>query len=115
MKGAVRRVFSRSELRRQVIEKYSIEHHDESRPRVTKWVYCEECGLIFPRYLAEVDHLEPVVPLDKNLEDMTWTELVDAVWCDINNLRVVDKDCHKAKSKIERLERKRIKNEKTRS
>jgi 5-methylcytosine-specific restriction endonuclease McrA len=108
LKGAIRRVFSRSKLRRQVIEAAEVKHTDPLRPRVTKWVFCAECGEIFPRYLAEVDHINPVIKPTERLEDLTWSELVDRIWCNFTNLRVVDKDCHRLKTKNENKLRKQL-------
>lgn len=108
LKGAIRRVFSRSDLRKEVIAKSRIEWSDPSRPRVTKWSRCSSCGQPTATYQMEIDHVQPLVPLDKKLEDMTWNEVVDRTWCDILNLQPVCKPCHKAKSKIENAERRRI-------
>ena len=55
---------------------------------------------------------EKQVIVSKTLEDMSWDELVDRLWCDIDNLTVLDKDCHKAKSKEENVERKILKKSK---
>lgn len=109
VKGALRRVFSRSELRKEVIEEATIKHHDPERPRVTKWVFCNECGLIFPKYLAQVDHVTPLIPLEQTLEELTWDEVIDRLWCDKSNLAVVDKDCHSIKSKEENKKRREFK------
>lgn len=111
LKGAARRVFSRSDLRKAVIEAYTIDNNDPERPRVTKWAWCADCGLIFPRYLAEVDHITPVIPLTTSLENMSFDTLIDNIWCENNNLQVVDKDCHRAKTKAENAERRRLKKE----
>lgn len=108
MKGSMRRVFARSELRKAALDRNAIEHSDPKRPRVTKWVWCDCCGEVFPRYLAQVDHREPLVPLDKTLEDMTWDEVVDRLWCSIDNLSILSLQHHKIKSKLERVERKRL-------
>ena len=109
LKGAMRRLFSRSDLRRSVIDKALIEHFDITRPRVTKWVFCNECGIIFPKYLAQVDHVLPIIKITSSLEEMTWDEVVDAIWCDESNLKVVDKECHKAKTKEENAARRAYK------
>lgn len=112
IKGALRRVFSRSELRRLVLSRAIIPNmYDSDRPRVTKWALCEECRQFEPAYLMQVDHIIPVVPLDKSLDDMTWDEVVNNLWCNIDNLSVKCKKCHKEKSKIENAERRRIKKE----
>lgn len=110
VKGALRRVFSRSELRREILAKAIIPNmHDPERPRVTKWAMCEECRQFEPAYLMQVDHILPVIPLDKSLDDMTWDEVIDNLWCNPANLSVKCKKCHKAKSKEENAERRRIK------
>lgn len=109
IKGAIRRIFSRSELRAKIILKHTIEHSDPNRPRVTKWGWCAECGIIEARYLLEVDHMLPVVPLNKSLEEMNWDELVDRVWCEESSLQACCKSCHKAKSKAENSERRKLK------
>lgn len=110
IKGALRRCFSRSELRKEALESATIPHTDPNRPRVTKWGVCQECGEIVPRYLMEVDHHDPVVPLDTAFEDITtWDEVVDRMWCHIKNLRPLCEGCHDRKSKAENQTRRAIK------
>jgi 5-methylcytosine-specific restriction endonuclease McrA len=106
VKGAMRRIFSRSELRRKVLQKNSIEHHDENRPRVKKWSWCQNCGQVFPQYLAQVDHREPLVPIGTRLEDMSWDTVVERLWCSESNLQVLCVQCHDEKSSVERKLRK---------
>jgi hypothetical protein len=101
VKGALRRVFFRSELRRKILVKYAVEHQDPKRPRVTAWVYCGVCGVVFPRYLANIDHIRPLIPVGVSLEDMEPTALVEGLWCDEENLQCIDIPCHKVKSKVE--------------
>lgn len=108
IKGAIRRVFSRSELRKQALELSRIDYTNPDRPRVTKWSRCTICKEPTPTYQIEIDHVVPLVPLDKKLEEMSWDEVVDRAWCDILNLKPVCKPCHKAKSKLENAERRRI-------
>lgn len=111
VKGALRRVFSRSELRKQALASNDVTHSDPTRPRVTKWSYCSTCGTIEPRYLMQIDHEQPLVPIDKSLEDMSWDEVVERTWCDLDNLKPVCKPCHKEKTKVENKERRRLKKE----
>ena len=113
LKGAIRRVFSRSELRRAVIAKSVIEHKDPSRSRVTKWSRCALCGNPVASYQAEVDHISPLIPLDSSFEAMSLDEVVDRTWCPEYNLNVVCRPCHRAKSKQEMKERRRLKNERS--
>lgn len=113
IKGALRRVFSRSELRRQAIEKSLVkDYQDPSRKRVTRWGKCASCGKLEPAYLLEIDHVEPLVPLGQSLEDMDWNTVVDRLWCDERNLQALCDPCHNTKSGSERKERARLKKEK---
>lgn len=107
IKGALRRVFSRSELRSLAITLTRVQHEDPSRPRVKKWSYCGLCGVVTPTYLMEVDHVFSVIPVDRTLADMSCDELVDRIWCDPANLMPVCKPCHKEKSRLENKERRR--------
>ncbi len=111
VKGAIRRVFSRSELRKLVMEQSKITYTDPNRPRVKKWSKCPECKQLTPTYLMEVDHILPVVGLSEKLEDLSWDTLIDRVWCSIDNLKAICKVCHKIKSKAEQKERRRLKKE----
>jgi hypothetical protein len=111
LKGAIRRVFSRSELRRTALNRVKIEHSDPARPRVKTWYYCEHCGELFPQYLLNIDHVDPIVPVFTTLDRMTWDQVVDRIWCEIHNLQVLDLTCHKRKSKMESEERKKFKKE----
>lgn len=106
VKGAIRRVFSRSELRRNCIEASVVPgYSEESRPRVKKWSRCPLCNRFIPKYLMDGDHIEPVVPVKSSLDEMTWSQVVNRVWCDVNNLIAICKDCHKLKTSKERKER----------
>ena len=112
IKGAIRRVFSRSELRRKAIEQALVKDYaDPKRPRVTKWGRCSECKEMTPLYKMQVDHKEPVIPLGSSLEEMSWDQVVDNVWCDERNLQPLCETCHKAKSKGEMVERRKLKKE----
>lgn len=111
VKGAIRRVFSRSMLRREALQKSLIDHYDPDRKRVTKWSLCPICQKPKPTYTMEVDHVVPIIALDESLETISWDTLIDRVWCDVSNLKAVCKECHKAKTKIENAERRRRKKE----
>lgn len=101
LKGAIRRVFSRSDLRRAVLEACRTDYMDSKRPRVKKWGICNTCKQHEPLYLMQVDHIDPIVPVEKTLEQMSWDTVVDRVWCDKNNLQCVCKECHHTKTKEE--------------
>jgi 5-methylcytosine-specific restriction endonuclease McrA len=112
IKGGLRRVFSRSELRRSVLNSAKIDHWDGSRPRVRTWYKCELCGHRDNANNVQVDHIEPVVPLDRSLQNLDWEELINRLWCDPSNLQILCLTCHKEKSKIENKERRKLKKEK---
>lgn len=101
----MRRVFSRSELRKQALAKHDIQFTDINRPRVTKWSFCGECGTITPKYQMQVDHIVPIVSLTETLEDLSWDEVVSRLWCNLDNLMPLCKECHKTKTKLENKQR----------
>jgi 5-methylcytosine-specific restriction endonuclease McrA len=112
IKGALRRVFSRSELRRSALAKCVVPgYSDPERKRVTKWGRCTSCNKMEPAYKMQVDHISPVIRLGEALEDLTWDELIDRLWCIEDNLAPMCVPCHKAKSKAEQKERRRLKKE----
>jgi len=110
LKGAIRRIFSRSELRRRALDASVVKDYgDPNRKRVTRWSKCPDCAKMTPSYLMEVDHIEPIIPPGMTLEDMSWDQVIDGVWCDERNLRAVCKECHKLKTKLENKERRKLK------
>lgn len=110
IKGALRRVFSRSELRRRAVDAALVkDYSDPSRKRVTRWGRCTACQTLTPLYLLEIDHVDPVQPLGLTLDDMTYDTLIDRIWCKEDNLKAICKPCHKDKSLRENKERRQIK------
>lgn len=113
IKGAVRRAFARSELRRSILAASKIEHTDVARLRVKTWYECSGCQHPFAQYQLEVDHISPVIPITSSLEEMSWDELINNTWCDKVNLQVLCEECHYIKSAKEREQRKVHKNVKS--
>jgi 5-methylcytosine-specific restriction endonuclease McrA len=106
IKGALRRAFSRSEIRAEALKASVIPgFSDPKRPRVSKWSRCPSCDKLMPTYLMEVDHIEPVIPITIAFEDMTLDNVVERLWCDPKNLVAICEECHKQKSKKEAAER----------
>lgn len=112
IKGALRRVFSRSELRQRAIARSRIEHKDDSRPRVTKWSQCVGCNKKVPQYKMEVDHIQPVIPIFSSLEEMNFNDIIDRLWCDEEGLVAICPDCHKVKTSEENKTRRVLKKQK---
>lgn len=114
VKGAIRRVFSRSELRRRAIDASLVkEYSDPSRKRVTRWGRCAACQKLEPAYLLEIDHKDPVIPIGETIDDQSWDKIIDRLWCDERNLQALCKPCHKLKSKQENVERRKLKKERS--
>lgn len=109
IKGALRRVFSRSDLRNAVITASLVEHSDPERPRVKNWCRCNVCKKPEARSYMAVDHLSPLIPIDSSFENMSLDVFIDRLWCDISNLQAICVDCHDKKSKIEAKERRCLK------
>ena len=109
LKGALRRVFSRSELRQQALKRVLTEHNDPKRPRVKKWGYCEECGEVTAAYELTIDHKDPVIPPHTTFEEMGLDKTADRLWCDLANLQAICNTCHDAKTKRERKIRRKKK------
>lgn len=99
-------MFSRSEARRNVLDKsVLIGYTDLSRPKVKTWCKCAVCGKPEAKSYMEVDHIDPIIPVDSALEDMSWDQVIDRIWCEPENLQVVCESCHKEKTKAERKQR----------
>jgi 5-methylcytosine-specific restriction endonuclease McrA len=111
IKGSIRRVFSRSELRRQIVQLTVVNHLDPTRLRVKKWSNCPMCKEFVPTYLMEVDHVNPIIGLNETLEDLSWDTVVDRIFCNKNNLLAICKVCHAKKSSVENAERRKLKKE----
>lgn len=113
IKGALRRVFSRSELRKEAIDKASIIYVDPTgKTRTKKWCECSICKKPTPQWKIDIDHVFPVVPINKASADMSADELVNGLWCSPNNLVAMCEACHNGKTKAENAERRKLKKEK---
>ncbi len=103
LKGKINSVFSRSELRKKVLESGIVEHHDPARPRVKVWVQCNECKKPEAKSYIEVDHKSPKVPVHTNFLDFyqSMDDYIDACWCSEDNLQNLCPECHEVKSQAE--------------
>lgn len=50
---------------------------------------CAACGELFSSKNVQVDHIEPATPLGKTIKEMTWDEVVDGIFCGVENLQVL--------------------------
>lgn len=105
IKGALRRVFARSDLRKQVIEKSYVNHGDPARKRVKQWCLCPICHTPVPKSFMVVDHLIPIINVHETLTDLDWDTLINRMWCDEVNLQAICAECHLSKCNMESKER----------
>jgi len=96
---------------RQLARKYPIKnavlmeaiHPTEKGVRGGKQYVCNKCGLNFPLKDVQVDHIEPVIPVDREIEK--WDEYIERLFCGPEELQVLCKECHVVKSNRENEER----------
>lgn len=96
---AVRQAFRHSTLYKKCIEEAKVETENGSRYE------CAMCGQLTRRNNIQVDHTDPVAPLDGS--PVTKENLIDRIWTD--QIQVLDKSCHTKKSTIENKTRKAAK------
>lgn len=106
-------MFSRSDLRNEVIRESIVAHTDPARPRVKTWCRCAICGKPEAKSNTVVDHILPVVDVTSSFEEQGADKTIDRLWCDKNNLQAVDLTCHNEKSRLEAKQRREYKNGKT--
>jgi len=122
VKSAFRALFFRSGLYHDCLE---LAKSELKGPRGGKLVVCAECGKSFSSANVAVDHIQPVIPFGKTVNDMSVQEMYDAVFCvgfknRQDNLQALCKkkkgatvlQCHDIKTKEERAERKLAKERK---
>lgn len=109
IKGAIRRVFSRSELRNSIIDAAIVEHSDPARPKVKKWCLCNVCKKPEAKSYMEVDHILPVIPVDSSFEALGADATIDRIWCEKNNLQAICPACHLLKTNEEKAAKKAYK------
>ena len=108
IRGALRRVFSHSPIVRQVMNKVRREvpkfNKDGSRAKKDAVQYlCSKCLEYVKSTAISVDHIVPVIGVDDGFID--WNTFVNRLFCSEENLQVVCKGCHDAKTASERSER----------
>ena len=78
-------------------------HATEKGVRGGKLYICAKCGLCFKLRDIQVDHIDPVIPVDREVKD--WNEYIDRLFCEAYKLQVLCKDCHLIKSNEENSQR----------
>jgi 5-methylcytosine-specific restriction endonuclease McrA len=73
--------------------------------RESKHYLCAKCKGEFPTSEVQVDHIEPIVNPDIGF--ISWDEFIKNLFCSIENLQVLCKNCHTKKTKIQNNKRKK--------
>jgi len=107
IKGAIRRLFARSPQKYECLNKAI--HPTIKGPRGGKQYICSTCKKTFSANKVQVDHIDPVIPVNKTINDLDYNMIVARIFCNIKNLQVICTECHKIKTKEERKQRKQHK------
>jgi hypothetical protein len=110
---AVKREFSRSVIVDQKLKSCKIVKvkykKDGSKSRVPDVFYpCAHCTKEFKRKDVQVDHVEPVVPVQIPAKHMSWDVIIEErCFVGLDGLQVLCKPCHLIKSNLENAERRK--------
>jgi 5-methylcytosine-specific restriction endonuclease McrA len=113
IRGAIRRIFSRSPVKIEVLKKVRREvpryNKDGSRSKKDAVQYqCAVCKNWVGSTKVEVDHIIPVIEVnEKGFVD--WNMFVDRLFCGPENLQVICDPCHDKKTHEERMKRQALK------
>lgn len=96
---AIKKTFSRSKFALNFKERSIVE--GKKGKRGGKIGECAVCKKHFPYYKLNIDHKDPIVPLEMPGKVMAFIMLYNRTFCDESNLQVICKECHDKKSKKE--------------
>jgi 5-methylcytosine-specific restriction endonuclease McrA len=114
IRSAIRRVFSRSPIVREMMSAVRREvpkfNKDGSRAKKDAVQYqCNVCKTWTKSTAIAVDHKNPVIDVEDGFVD--WNTFVDRLFCGPENLQVVCDTCHQEKTNKERFDRSFIKDQ----
>lgn len=66
---------------------------------------CAACKKLYVATDVQVDHIKPVVDPKKGF--VSWDVYINRMFCEIEDLQVMCKPCHKIKTDLEKAERKK--------
>lgn len=90
------------ELRRSSL-KWPARNQVKSNARVARGQYkCAKCKDIFHYKEVHVDHIDPVIPTDGW---DSWEEVLERMFCSIDEMQLLCKGCHKKKTNKENKNR----------
>ena len=94
---------AKNEALNRAKEKVQIGFYKNGNPEYKVMYKCYICQQVHPRENTQVDHVIPVIAIE-GFND--WNEYIDSLFCSVDNLKAVCKQCHKQKSKEEAAKRK---------
>lgn len=113
IRGAIRRIFSRSPVKQEVLKavrrespKYN-KNGERSKKDAVEYL-CNNCKQYVGSTKVEVDHLQPVIEINE-LGFVDWNTFVDRLFCKADQLQVLCDPCHDIKTAQERKERQSFK------
>lgn len=84
------------------------EKYPNSKGRLVFHSLCASCNQVFPETECSVDHIDPVI--DPSVGFQSWDEVIERIFCEVDGLQVLCKDCHDKKTKEEKeIDKKRRK------
>jgi 5-methylcytosine-specific restriction endonuclease McrA len=113
IRGAIRRIFSRSPVKRDVLMAVRRErpkfNQDGSRSKKDAVEYmCNLCKQYVGSTKVEVDHLEPVIEINE-VGFVDWNTFVTRLFCTVEKLQVLCDPCHDKKTHDEQQKRQMLK------
>lgn len=111
IRGALRRIFSRSPLVREVLMEGRREvpkyRKDGSRALKDSVQYqCQVCDKWVGSTKISIDHIDSVIPVNSTFLD--WNQFVARLFCSKANLQRICEPCHNEKTQRERKQRKQF-------
>lgn len=101
IKGALRNAWRKANVRKEIM--LAALHPTARGERGGRRYICAKCGENFAYSEVQVDHIEPVIPTNREIKD--WNEYISRLYCTIEELQVLCKSCHQEKSNEENTER----------
>lgn len=98
-KGPSRTTFAKSALRRSSLMWRPINECRKLARKERGKYECAACKGLFGPKEVQVDHREPVIDIIKGWE--SWDIYIERLFCDVENLACLCKNCHDAKTQIE--------------
>lgn len=114
----LKRAFRLSDLRRQAMKRVEVRVRGTNKDgsvaaRDSVFYKCENCGVLckaqpspnYPR--IQIDHISSVIPVDRAID--SYDDLINRLFCSLDNLQALCMGCHKVKSVAENAKRRLFK------